>query len=299
MARAHWSLILAPMVLVLTGCCCAVCPVEEEVPQRLVNRIATGPVQRQTYRVELDGAERARVDVQFGGGTLDVLPGGTALLDAEFAYNLDGLEPQVEYDVLDARGELSIRQDPNNVAWQPSTETRNEWRLRFTDQVPLAMAFTVGSSRGTLELGGLRLSDLRLDSGAADLTVRFGATNPEPLSSIVIRSGAARLNLLELGNANAANLHFDGGLGTYTFGFQGEWARSMAAHIVAGASQVTLQVPQDVGVQVCPGDLRRGSFGRLRQSGNCYVNEQYQEAEIRLEVELELGLGELRIDQVD
>jgi hypothetical protein len=299
MARAHWPLILIPMVCVLTGCCCAVCPVEEEVSQRLVNRIAAGPSQHQTYRVELDGAERAHVDLQFGGGTLDVLPGGTALLDAEFTYNLDGLEPQVDYDVLDARGELSLRQDPDSAKWQPSTEIRNEWRLRFTDQVPLELAFTVGASRGTLDLGGLRLSDLQLDSGAADLTVRFGAANPQPMSSIVVRSGAARLDLLELGNANVANLRFDGGLGTYTFDFRGEWSRSMTAHIVAGASQVTLRVPRDVGVQVCPGDLRRGNFGGLRQSGSCYVNEQYQEAEIRLEIELELGLGELRIDQVD
>jgi len=293
MIRRLWSLLVVLVALALTGCC-FVCPVEEEASQRLLNRISAGPAQRQTYEVGLEGAEHVRVDVQ-----LDVLPGSTALLDAEFVYNLDGLEPQVEYDVLDGRGELVVRQDLDRVVWRPSAELRNEWQLRFTDQVPLEMAFAVGASRGTMELGGLRLTDLRLESGAADLTVRFSAANPEPMQSLVVRSGAARLNLLELGNAGAESMHFDGGLGTYTFDFQGVWERSMTAHILAGASQVVLRVPRDIGVQVCPGDLRRGDYGGLNQSGSCYINEQYDEADIHLDIELDLGLGELRIEQVD
>jgi hypothetical protein len=298
MIRWLWSLLVVLVVLTLAGCC-FVCPVEEEASQRLVNRISAGPAQRQTYEVSLEGADHVRVDVQFGGGTLEVLPGSSALLDAEFVYNLDGLEPQVEYDVLDGRGELVVRQDLDRAVWQPSAEIRNEWQLRFTDQVPLEMAFAVGASRGTMELGGLRLTDLRLESGAADLTVRFSAANPEPMQSLVVRSGAARLDLLELGNAGAESMRFDGGLGMYTFDFQGVWERSMTAHILAGASQVVLRVPRDIGVQVCPGDLRRGDYGGLSQRGICYINEQYDEADIRLDTELDLGLGELRIEQVD
>jgi hypothetical protein len=298
MIRRLSSLPVVLVVLALTGCC-FVCPVEEEASRRLVNRISAGPAQRQTYRVDLEGTEHVRADVQFGGGTLEVLPGSTALLDAEFVYNLDGLEPQVEYDVLDGRGELVVRQELDRAVWQLSADLRNEWQLRFTDQGPLEMAFAVGASRGTMELGGLRLTDLRLDSGAADLTVRFSAPNPEPMESLVVRSGAARLNLLELGNAGAESMHFDGGLGTYTFDFQGVWERSMNAHILAGASQVVLRVPRDIGVQVCPGDLRRGDYGGLNQSGSCYINEHYDEADIRLDIELDLGLGELRIEQVD
>jgi hypothetical protein len=298
MLKAHWLLALVPATLALAGCCCIVCPVEGEVSQRLVNRISAGPAQHQTYRVELDGAERARVDVRFGGGTLDVLPGSTALLDAEFTFNVDGLEPQIEYEVMDGRGELAIEQDLDGVVWETSNEFRNDWQLQFTDQIPLEMAFAVGASRGTLELGGLRLRDLQLDAGAADLTVRFAAANPEPMGSIRVRSGAAQLDLLELGNAGAESLHFDGGLGTYTFDFQGKWRRSMRVHILAGASQVVLRVPQDIGVQVCPGDLRRGDLNGLEPSGDCYINQRYGDAKVSLEIELELGLGELRIDQV-
>jgi hypothetical protein len=264
----------------------------------LLNRITLGPAQHETYRVDLDGIERAQVAVQFGGGTLDVRPAGTALLDAEFTFNLDGLEPNADYEVVDGRAKLVLQQDLDRVVWQPSAEFRNEWRLHFTDQIPLEMDFTVGASQGTIELGGLRLSHLQLDCGAADLKVRFGAPNPESMASMAIRSGAARLELVGLGNAAAQDLVFDGGLGSYTFDFGGQWRRSMTAHIAAGASEVMLRVPRDIGVQVCPGDLSRGDFGGLHRSGNCYVNEQYPEAEIRLEIEMELGLGDLRIDQI-
>jgi hypothetical protein len=299
MAKRLTAFVIMVAALALAGCC-YVSPIEGEASQRLLNRIGTGPAQHQSYQVDPEGAEQVQVDLQFGGGEIEVLPGSSeALLDAEFVYNLDAFEPEVSYQVQEGRGELTIRQDPTRIAWQPAAQIRNEWRLELGNGVPLAMACAVGASHGTIELGGLRLAQLELDSGAADLTVQFSAANPEQMQSFVVRSGAARLKLLGLGNAGAETLHFDGGLGTYVFDFQGAWQRPMKADILAGASQVELRIPRDIGVQVCPGDLRSGDYGGLQESGSCYVNERYGEADIRLDVNLDVGLGELQIRQVD
>jgi len=285
--------------LALAGCC-YISPTEGEASQRLLNRIGTGPAQHQSYQVDLEGAEEVQVDMQFGAGEIEVLPGNSAaLLDAEFIYNLAAFEPTVSYQVQEGRGELAIRQDPARTAWQPAAQIRNEWRLEFADRVPLEMTFAVGASQGTIELGGLRLTQFELDSGAADLTVQFSAANPERMLSLVVRSGAARLKLLGLGNAGTETLRFDGGLGTYVFDFQGAWQRPMTADILAGASQVELRVPRDIGVRVCPGDLRSADYGGLQASGGCYTNERYSEAGIHLDVNLDLGLGELQVKQVD
>jgi hypothetical protein len=285
--------------LVLTGCC-YLSPLERETSQRLLNRISTGPAQHQSYQVDLEGAEQVQVDMQFGGGEIEILPGNSAaLLDAEFVYSLDALQPQVAYQAQDGRGELVIRQDLARVTWQSPAELRNEWRLQLGNQVPLEMACAVGASRGEIELGGLRLARFELDSGAADLTVQFSAANPEQMQSFVVRSGAARLKLLGLGNANTKTFRFDGGLGTYVFDFQGAWQRPMTADILAGASQVELRVPRNIGVQVCPGDLRSGEYGGLQESGGCYVNERYGEADVHLDINLDLGLGELTVRQID
>ncbi len=110
--------------------------------------------------------------------------------------------------------------------------------------------------------------------------------------------GAAKLDLIELGNANLDELTFDGGLGTYTFDLTGEWQRSANVYIQAGASRVQLRVPRDIGVRVCPGDLRRAHYDGLEQEGDCYVNSLYGQSDVALDVSLDLGLGRLDIDQV-
>ena len=298
MKRILWTAIALFAVLSLSGCCC--CCWAGDTTQRAATKISAGPVQRQSRQVDLDGAARADVTIHFGGGTLQVEPGaGDQLLDGEFIYNLDDLEPLVEYEVDKETGALLIRHQADSIRWDPTVETRNEWHLRFGTLVPTEMRFDVGASTGTLDLGGLRLTHLDILAGAADMTVRFEEPNPERLATLDVRSGAAKLSLLGLGNANVENLRFDGGLGSYTFDFGGEWQRSTKVSILAGASQVVLTVPKDIGVRICPGDVRHGDYGGLSEQGNCYVNALYEQADIQLDIDLDLGLGHLEIRQTD
>jgi hypothetical protein len=180
-----------------------------------------------------------------------------------------------------------------------TTELRNEWHLELGNSVPLDMDLDVGASSGTVSLGGLPISSLNMAMGAADMTVDFDAPNPEHLTRLQVLSGAARLELRELGNANLDELTFDGGLGTYTFDFRGEWQHSANVRIQAGSSQVDLRVPQDIGVRVCPGDFDRGRYGGLEIREGCYVNRLYDESDITLDISLDLGLGKLNVRQVN
>jgi uncharacterized protein DUF2154 len=297
MKRVGWLFLSIVGVSLLTGCWCNL--LGENVPLRIAEKIRTGPAQRETYHVDPDGTEQVDVTVQFGGGTLDVQGGSSDLLSAEFVYNLDDLAPEVAYKTSDNQGELVIRQQIDGIRWDPSIEVRNEWQLSFGDRKPLDMNFEIGASQGTLALGGLQLTHLRLDAGAADVTVRFDKPNPERLESMQVRSGAARIDLLYLGNANLDELWFDGGLGAYTFDFRGEWQGPSTVHIQAGASQVSLLVPRDIGIKVCPGDLRGGDYDGLQQDGDCHVNDLYGHTDIQLNIDVNLGLGELQVKQVD
>jgi hypothetical protein len=285
------------VALALSGCCC--CFPAAVQNSRVTRNIQTGPVQQASRQVQLDGAERVKVGVQFGGGELEIKAGGEPLLDGEFIYNMPDLEPEIVYDVRDRQGELLVRHKENRIEWDRSiTEMRNEWRLRLTQDVPLSLDIDVGASTGRLELGGLRIVDLDLAAGAADVQVRFGEPNPERLDSLSVHTGAARLDLLKLGNANLDQFSFDGGLGAYTFDFGGAWQRSAQARIQAGASQIVLRVPEDTGVRVCPGDLRGGDYDGLLEADECYVNELYDRSDIQLDVDVDLGLGELTVRQV-
>jgi hypothetical protein len=298
MKRAVWVVVVTITALSASGCCCFCLP-GEDASRRVATSINAGAVQRETHQVSLDDVTEAKVTVQFAGGTLGVKAGGDELLDGEFIYNLDDLEPLIEYETIRDRGELLVRHQADRIRWDPSVEVRNEWRLQFGQRVPLDMSFDVGASNGTLDLGGLKLTGLTLTAGTADMTVRFNEPNPEHLTTLYVHSGAAKLSLQYLGNANLSDLQFDGGLGTYTLDFRGEWQRSAKAHILAGASQVVLRVPRDIGVRVCPGDVRRGDYDGLAERGDCYVNELYDQADIQLDIDLDLGLGQLQVKQVN
>jgi len=292
-----WSIIAIGMaVLGLAGCCF---PTGGEASAWLVRMANRDSIQRETREVDAGDATRVVTTIQFGGGELTIQGGGSKLMRGEFEFSPPELEPVLSYQVIDGEGELRIQQSWDTVRWDRLTgEPHNAWRIEFADRVPMRLIADVGASSGTLDLGGLPITDMRLTAGAADLSVGFGAPNPQQMRSLEIRTGAARLELLELGNANLDELSFDGGLGDYVLDFQGEWQRSADVHVKAGASQVLLVVPRGIGVRVCPGDLRGGEFDGLVQEGDCYVSEAYAGVDITLDISLELGLGKLVVKQV-
>ena len=293
------ALIAAAIIaaLSLSGCCCCCLP-GSTTSSEVVRNLSAGPVVQETREVELADVDRVQVSLTYGGGDLGIETGTDKLLHAEFVYNVPDLEPVVAFETRGDVGALEIRHQVESFTWNTwDKAVRNEWKLALSDRVPIELDADVGASTGRWELGGMRITDLDLTGGAADITVRFDRPNPERLESMRVQSGAARLQLLELGNANLEEFSFDGGLGTYTFDFGGEWQRSADAVIKAGASALTLRVPQDIGVRVCPGDLRRGDYDGLEPLGECYVNRRYDESEIQLEIDVELGLGRLVVRQ--
>ena len=293
MKKVVWIAILAIVALILSGCCFI--PVGQ--PARIAQTIAPSPAQRQSIQVEQGKADRVQATVRFGGGSLDLGDSSDVLLDAEFVYNVDSLEPEVTYDVQDKQGTLVVEHSTDPI--RLDRELVNEWTLSFAEGIPLDLRLDIGASSGEIDLGGLAIENLDLTMGAADLRIGFDKPNPERLSSLHIYSGAARLELHELGNANLDELTFDGGLGTYLFDLSGGWQRSARVQILAGASQITLRLPREVGVRVCPGDLERKEMGGLQEREGCYVNSLYGQSAITLEVGLDLGLGKLDIRQVN
>lgn len=300
MKKVLWITVWAIGALSLSGCCCFL--TSSGQPSRILQGFAAGPVQHKEIEVQQDDAERVQATVKFGGGTLNVQPGSDALLLAEFVYNVDALEPKITYDVQDKQGILLVEHKTDPV--QPDTlgrsvrgELHNEWTLSFSENVPLDLRLDVGASSGEIELGGLAIENLDLTTGAADLRLGFGRPNPERLTSLHVYSGAAKLELHELGNANLDELTFDGGLGTYLFDFGGDWQRSAKVRIQAGASQVTIRLPQEIGVRVCPGELHREDMRGLEAREDCYVNALYGQSDITLDIDLDLGLGKLDIKQ--
>lgn len=295
MKRFAWMVIASLLVLSLTGCCCC-CSSGDKTSAQLVRNISAGPVQRETHSLRLDDVERAEVILQLVGGDLSLDGDTDELMSGEFVYNLDDLKPWIEYKAERGRGQLTIRSQLETLNMERlREEIRNEWQIHLTRQVPLSLILDVGSSGGKLALGGLRLSQFDLTTGAADLQVSFDKLNQEYMEAMHVHSGAAKLEFVGLGNGNFQELAFDGGVGTYMFDLRGDWQRSANVAIRSGVSNITLRVPHDIGVRVCPGNLKGGDYDKLTRQGDCYVNDLYAESDIKLDIHLDVGLSDLSV----
>ena len=291
---------LLTSILGLTGCCFCFSPGRGDISSRIIRDINAGPVVSVDRSVDLGDAEQVDITIQFAGGDLEIGGDGDDLDDGlmigEFLYNLDELEPEIEYEVAQERGTLRVRNLKQEIRLDRWTkEIRNEWKIVLTKKVPLELTIDTGASRGELALGGLQITDLELNVGAADIKVSFDDLNPQEMSELRVHSGAARLELADLGNANLSKLLFDGGIGSYTFDLRGEWQRSAQVEIKSGVSNIVIYIPRDVGVRLCPGGLKEGDYGKLTEKEGCYVNDLFQDAETTLDIKLDVGLSDVNV----
>lgn len=115
---------------------------------------------------------------------------------------------------------------------------------------PYALTVDMGAGEGTLDLGGLPLTKMRVNFGAGKQTIDFSAPNPQPMEKLWVAAGAASLELRHLANANFAEMTVEGGAAAYVFDFGGQLRRDASFKVTAGMSAVELRIPTTTAVKV-------------------------------------------------
>ena len=72
--------------------------------------VEVGELQTESRSVGPENAESVRVNFRMGLGELNLTGGADSLMEADFAYNVDAWQPQVNYEVVGDTGELSVEQ---------------------------------------------------------------------------------------------------------------------------------------------------------------------------------------------
>src|SRR5688572_27582886 len=70
----------------------------------------TGPEQNESRSIELDKAERVRVELKMPAGELEIGGGAQKLLDADFTYNVAAWKPDIRYHSTGTAGDLTLEQ---------------------------------------------------------------------------------------------------------------------------------------------------------------------------------------------
>ncbi|MBR9990420.1 MAG: hypothetical protein KFH98_11735 [Gemmatimonadetes bacterium] len=262
--------------------------------------LAPRPVQGQdwhttSYSRQAANEANLRVNVEYGAGKLNIAPADAGTLyRASLRYDANSFTPKVSY----SSGRVRFGMEGNHVRGRNLEEGRLD--LRISPDVPVDLDLAFGAADATIELGGVRLRNATVKTGASRTVLQVSSPNAEQCQRLSIEVGAARFEAKGLGNLNTPRIHVKGGVGEVILDFTGTWQQDMSADVEVGLGSVTLRMPTGLGVRI----VRKGllaSFDSqgLTKRGDAYFSEDWDTAEHKLSLNLEAALGAIRVEWVD
>lgn len=255
--RRKIGIILAAAVLAVSSLACGV----------TVNLPSDGIVvgRSQTEKVTVpwpDTAGTPELKLEFGAGEMNLLPGAAQMVEGSATYNVEQMAPKVNEvgdKVVVSTGSLEY-----TMGGMPNVgDVVNIWDLRL-GSAPMTLTIDGGAFEGELNLGGLALEELNINSGASALNINFDEPNTILMEILAIKTGASSYDLTGLANTNASTLTFEGGLGDYSLDFGGTLQQEMEVEITVGASTIEITLPEGVAATL---DLE-GSLNDVTMKGD-------------------------------
>ncbi len=203
-----------------------------------------GEMQHESQAVDLENAHSVRAQLMMGAGELKVSGAADALMEADFSFNVADWKPEVSYDVSGEKGELTVEQG-NGEGVRLGGDARNEWDLRFNDDVPIDLVVKMGAGESDLDLDSLTLTGLDLEMGAGETMVNLSGDYGQNLDAS-IEGGVGEATIL-LPNEVGVRVRAKGGLSKINAeGLQ----REGEAYVndAYGESDVTLEVDVQSGI---------------------------------------------------
>jgi hypothetical protein len=210
--------------------------------------LKTGPtVTEDLFVPQTDEDAVQDIELNFAAGELNLAPGAQeGLIEGVATYNVPDLQPEIRTgNTIEIQtGDLEISGIPRFGG-----DLKNEWDLKFNTN-PINLQISAGAYQGRMELGGLALHSLRVTDGAADVLLSFSEPNLVEMENLRYETGASKVELTGLANANFESMNFRGGAGEYTLDFSGELQQDASVDVDAGVSSMTIIVPEDTNVTV-------------------------------------------------
>jgi N-terminal domain of toast_rack, DUF2154 len=303
--RLFYSLALMVILLMVSGC----------------TTVEVGELQTESRSVELENADSVDVELDMSRGEMNIAGGADKLLNAEFRYNVAAWKPEIEYNVIEGQGKLIVRQPRLEGIVGPNA--RNEWDLAINEDIPMDLRIDMSSGNCDFNMDSSLLKTLEIDSssGNVDATL-IGNQSLLQEVNIDMSSGAASLDLSgdypslsmmtiesSSGNVDAdlngnysslSSVDIDLSSGNAFIDLSGNWGRDAQVELAASSGQITLRLPQDVGVYVdahtSSGNIKANGF---RLDGDNYFNDAYGESNVTIHVKAAVSSGNIELQLVD
>jgi hypothetical protein len=246
-------------------------------------------------QVRDSGAHEVRI--KYGAGSLDVRPSDDPVLFAmHLRYDEDAVTPVHRYDAASRTLTLGLGDGSIRLGRSLGKDSHGELRVALTRAVPLSLDLELGAAEARLDLGGLLLRDVEIETGASDSRVSFDRPNRIVMERLSVSAGAANLMLTGVANANARALRIESGVGNVDVRFDGALTQSMDVEATMTLGRVSLTVPRDAGVRVELSRFLAGfdHFG-LEKRGDAWYSANWDEATHRIDMKVRTVFGSVAI----
>jgi hypothetical protein len=214
---------------------------------------------------QLADSQPLKVSLTYGAGKLEVAPSEDhgLLYQMRIRYDEQSMDAVHEYDASQHRLQLGL--DRANVGWKTLRTAKGErggsMSVELSPAVPMDLDVSVGGAEATLELGGLKVRSLKMQSGMAGAKVSFDDPNLVPMDRMTIEVGMGGIALSGLGNANVGEIAVHGAMGGVELDFGESVMRDVKIDAAFALGGLQVAVPADVGVMF-QGDLKAAKFDR-------------------------------------
>ena len=252
-----------------------------------------------TEKVAPDGAKNIEVEIDFGAGEIEVVGGDIEdVAELEIYYTPRWVAYEVDYQKRGETGHLLLESELRRKSGDRDLD--NEWHIKLSRRYPCEFVADIGACEATLDLGGIPLTSINMDIGAASGILEFSEPNPERLREFDVEIGASSFELLDLGNANIELMTFSCGAASCELDFRGDFKGETELRLDVGVGSADVILPRGIGVRVEGDD---GWFSSLDFHGldlrkvdsDIWESDDFDDNENRIIIEVDVGMGSVDI----
>jgi hypothetical protein len=114
--------------------------------------------------------------------------------------------------------------------------------------------------------------------------------------TLVSNLGAGKATI-KLDGLSVSKFDMSSGAAETTLDLTGDWKQNLNAHLKIGVGDTTIRLPKDVGVRLTvDGGVSGVSAGGLSHNGKYYTNDVYGKTAVSLEISVDTGVGNVKIE---
>ncbi len=250
----------------------------------------------------LEDAKDAELTAEIVFGEFIIKPaGGDTLLYVEVEYDPE----KFSHPVMDYKrhyNHVRISLESAGMAEEDFNKHmksfQNTWHIYLGRDVTWQLELDLAACETRMELGGLKVENLNVESGLSDTQLSFSEPNRVVLEKCQIETGVGSFEAFQLGNAVIRRFSLENGLGSSVLDFSGKHPfEALKASIESGLGSVEMQFPQGLPVlmqvETFLGSSDLPGFDKL--NGDLYRSVYYREGIPGLEADVSIGMGSVNV----